>query len=703
MLPPSIRSKLEKSLLVASLAGALQAGCVAIVEGRPERERARPPGSSPPGVLGGGDAGAAAATASAEQPVEGLHRLNRFEYDNTVRDLLATAQHPASVFPVDAQVGDFDNVATGLSLSPALFSLYADAARALASEAVAQAPRYSQSYDPAQAGLSFGYPYGEGAWAMADGIVTPAFTLPESEPVIVRIRAAGIGQESPLPIMSVRVDADAARTWTVDAPPAQPADYEIALELGAGPHTLTIATENYYSQPAENKLTELVLGTVTVTSEATTSAPGRALVYTCDPTAEPDSEACYREIVVGFAERAYRRPLAPPSADRVFELWKSLATSEGPDTAVELVLRALLLSPKFLYRAPLRSAAEALDTYSLASRLSYFLWSSMPDSELFGAAKSGELETDAGLEAAALRLLTSDKAAALRESFAAQWLDVRALETRVPDAELFPDFDDELRAAMVGETKALFDAVLQDDLPVERLLTPGFGFVNDRLARHYGLPEPGSGELVRVTLNAGERAGILAQGAWLTATSEPTRTSPVRRGRFVLEKILCRNVPPPPADVPPFEEVATAATVRERLEQHRKSAACAGCHNLLDPPGLGLEEFDAVGVRRTTELGAAIDSSGGIPADADSFSADQSFSGAAELAQILAADTRFRACLTRKLFGYALGRSVSESGDAQALAALDQEIAASAGTLPELVRRIVLSAAFRSEPGSESP
>jgi len=248
---------------------------------------------------------------------------------------------------------------------------------------------------------------------------------------------------------------------------------------------------------------------------------------------------------------------------------------------------------------------------------------------------------------------------------------------------------------MAEEVNQFFGAFLSENLPVQRMLDPGFGFVNDRLARHYGLPLPGTEKLTRVSLPVGARGGLLFQGAWLTASSESNRTSPVKRGRFLLERILCRAVPPPPADVPAFKDPEGDVTMRERLAEHRKSAVCAACHNLLDPIGLGLEELDGIGSLRTTEAGAPIDTSGAVPSNADAAAADVPYSGGLELVARLKDDPRFTRCLTQKLYGYALGRS---------LAAGDQpyweDLAAAGGgqtTLPELIRAMALSPAFRRQ------
>jgi hypothetical protein len=311
------------------------------------------------------------------------------------------------------------------------------------------------------------------------------------------------------------------------------------------------------------------------------------------------------------------------------------------------------------------------------------------------------LRTEAGLTSAVERLLADAKASALQTGFAAQWLNARPLQHIAKDPATYPDFDEPLQLAMAGEVEQFFGAFLGSNLPIQRMLDPGFAFLNDRLARHYGLPLPGRSELTRVTLAPGARGGVLFQGAWLTASSEANRTSPVKRGRFLLERIFCRAVPAPPPDIPAFKEPEPNVTVRERLAEHRASKACAGCHNLLDPVGLGFEELDGIGSLRTSEAGAPIDSSGAAPSTAESPTADAPFAGAQQLVDLLKNDLRFGQCLTHNLYSYALGRPV-DPGDAPYYEALTQAQTLQT-SLPEVVRAIVHSPAFRRQTATEPP
>ncbi len=699
-------AKRALAALLALVAG-LTCGCVAEIEG-----------SSPPDVVVSANSGANAGTGAtggsgpvASSPplaAELLHRLNRLEYDNTVRDLLGTSLSPASDFPPDSNLDGFDNLAEGLSLSPSLMDLYAGAARALAEAALHVAPRYREYFEAKALGKAPGYGYGASAFTLADSALTARLTLTEAEKVTITVPAGGTVSNAARPIMSIRIDAGAPTTFTVEALPSAPKAFSVSVDLAAGSHTITIKCDNYVNLPADNITNQLVVASVEAKGEVQVVPASRAKIYTCEPAKSADPEACYAQIVTGFAERAFRRPLTGSESDSLLALWKKLRAKESDDDAVTLLVRAVLVSPNFLYRPSFKlagvPAADAhgllpLDDYTIGSRLSYFLWSSMPDAELFEAAKSGALQTDAGLSNAVKRMLADPRAAALQESFAAQWLNARPLAQASKDPAKYPAFDEPLRAAMIGEVKAFFGAFLHENLPVGRMLDPGFGFVNDRLAKHYGLPLPGTDQLTRVTLPAGARGGVLFQGAWLTASSEANRTSPVKRGRFLLERILCRAVPPPPPNVPAFKEPEGEVTMRERLAEHRKSPACAGCHNLLDPVGLGLEELDGIGSLRGVEAGAPIDTSGGVPAAADAAVADVPYRGGLELVARLKDDPRFTRCLTQKLYGYALGRNLADG---------DQpywEAVATAGggqqTLAQLVSAIALSPAFRRQTALE--
>ncbi len=629
---------------------------------------------------------------------EPLHRLNRLEYDRTVRDLLGTNLAPAANFPPDPASEGLDNLASALTLGAPLLDLYAGAAKALTAAALDSTPRFRQRLVAAEHHRS-GTSFSDWGWLVADGEIAGMLAVPQAERVTLTVLAGGTASNSPDPEMTLWLDGKALKSWTVASPASAPTVFSVVAELSAGMHALKVTFDNRANNAPANQINQLIVGYIEAKSDAIVKPTSWSGVYTCDPASAADADGCYRSILTTFAGRAWRRPLTQVESDGLTGLWQRLASSEGKEEALKLSIRGLLVSPQFLYRAsvPGSYASPALagvtdtvplDDYALASRLSYFLWSSMPDQALFDEASRGALRDDEGLRAATRRMLLDAKAGSLVDGFAEQWLQVRALAHVLPDPATYPAFDAALKEAMADEAKTFFQDFLRNGRPLEEMLTPSFGFLNDRLATHYGLPSPGSAAVVRVDLPAGARAGLITQGAWLTASSESTRTSPVRRGRFVLEELLCTPIPPPPDAVAPFEENGPGLTIRETLAAHRQNITCAGCHNLLDPIGLGLEELDGIGSLRTEERGQPIDSSGALPPDGPAFV------GAAQFAQLLKQDPRFVDCLSRKLMTYGLGRKLDD-GDGAFVTAITGALREQGSSLAKLIELIVLSPAFR--------
>ena len=442
-------------------------------------------------------------------------------------------------------------------------------------------------------------------------------------------------------------------------------------------------------------------------SEALANAAQRSAIMTCDAVVEGD--ACARQILTQFAYRAWRRPLAADELERLMApVAVALANGDDYEVGLSLALRAVLLSPYFIFRVeldpdPTSLTPHPLSAFELASRLSYFLWSSTPDGSLLQSAESGALLDSAALASEAQRLLADARAQSLIDNFAGQWLHLRAIDEVLPDATAFPTFDEPLRQAMREEASLLFREVAFGGMPADQLLTAEFTFVNDRLATHYGLTPPGSTELVQVSLaGSGLRGGLLSQAGFLALTSHPNRTSPVRRGKWVMDELLCAVVPPPPADV----DVGTVAVAveqgvsqREALEAHRNDPACAGCHMLMDPIGLGLENYDAIGAYRSVDANKPIDSAGELPTG-------EAFSGPRELAQIIAAKPDYARCLAQKLYTYALGRPPSlESGhlDTSTIDAITATFTGSGQAFNELVLAIVKSPTFLTRRGDATP
>jgi hypothetical protein len=414
-----------------------------------------------------------------------------------------------------------------------------------------------------------------------------------------------------------------------------------------------------------------------------------------DCAADADA-GCARAFIGDFGLRAWRRPLTGEEVDRLVAVHDS-ARDEGEsfDGAMGYVVRAMLMSPNFLFRIERHSdpaTVAALGDFEVASRLSYFLWSTMPDDELLEAAASGELQSAASLEAQVARMLSDGRAEGFFDTFAREWLHLGKLDYAVPDPELFPTFDDALRDAMKLETQHFIRHIVENDLPIATILSADFTFVNERLARHYGIEGVTGNDFRRVDLD-GTRGGLLTQGSVLTATSHPNETSIVKRGEWVLDQLLCAPPPDPPADVDTFiEGEATAGlTLREKVELHRADPACASCHSIMDPIGFALENYDAVGVWREEDNGQPIDASGELPDG-------QTFDGAQELSLVLQEDPRYTKCVTKKLLAYALGRSVGRA-DRCFVEDIQTRLESSNMSLRQLIVEIVLHDVFRTAGG----
>ncbi len=422
----------------------------------------------------------------------------------------------------------------------------------------------------------------------------------------------------------------------------------------------------------------------------------RDTIVFCDP----NDQGCRDDVFRDLASRAWRRPATDEEVARLQGLVDvALNEGEGVEQGLELAIHGILLSPHFIYRPeldddPSSTEPRALNDYELASRLSYFLWSSMPDDALFEAAANGALRDDAGLRAEVDRMLLDPKAQALVENFAGQWLRIRSLQDHVPDYAAFPEWDNALRDAMSQEAKLFFGEFLSGNAAMDEFLLTDFTFLNDRLAAHYGLPFDLGSQLQRVDLEETDpRFGFLTLGSLLTVTSTPIRTSPVKRGVWILEQLLCSEPPPPPPGVEGLpEDDMSSGSLREQLERHRADPTCASCHNLMDPLGLGLEHYDAIGSYRTEDSGFPIDASGQLIDG-------QSFTNAREMAALIQQDQRFDLCVVEKMFTYALGRPAATT-EHPFIEAIAQAFAQSSSELPELIKLIVTSEPFRTRRGT---
>ncbi len=619
-------------------------------------------------------------------------RLNRVEYNNTLRDLLGVAARPADEFPVDDSGYGFDNVADVLTLSPMLMEKYMTAAHrvsrlAVFGETIPDKPtrlvrllnrRSPDASDVLSSGGFAAYlPYS------MRGAMYGSWTFPVDGEYEFRLRIANFrapGTDAPPRKLVLSVDGTPVLTDVVEGTTTVGYDRgefiaRIAVKAGERPIRASYPELADLADPRQNinkdKRRGLFIDYLEIVGPYNRSAePSGSYrrIFTCGHSTGKHLSQCGRSILKSFLPKAYRRPVTPREIEDKLRL-VALAKAEGDsfEEGIRLALEAVLASPDFLFRierdpTPGASPTHLVKDHELASRLSYFLWSSMPDDELRLAAQSG-LRRPGALQAQVKRMLADQKASNLVDNFAAQWLQLRNLGRTKPDLARFPTFDDELLDAMRRETSLFVAAIFQEDRSILDFIDGPFTFLNGPLARHYGIEGISGEEFRRVDLQKVERrSGLLTQGAILTVSSYPTRTSPPVRGKWVLENLLGSAPPPPPADVPVLDESQNSGTIslRARMEQHRKDPSCSACHVLMDPIGFGLESYDAVGSWRTHDGQVPIDTSGVLPDG-------RTFRGASDLKQILRSQSEpFARNFTEKLLTFALGRGL-ESYDRPAV------------------------------------
>ena len=639
--------------------------------------------------------------AAAEVPNPGrtdtFRRLNRIEYQNAIRDLLAIDIDASTLLPNDESSHGFDNVTVG-DLSPTLLDRTITAAQKISRLAVGSPGRSPGGEtirirpDLTQEEHVEGLPLGT-----RGGVLIP-YTFPRDGEYEIQLRLSRDRNEHVEGLrmpheMVVLLDREQRASFTV-TPPRSEADHQTAdahlkarFRVTAGPHHLGVtflkdpsslletkrqpyqAHYNAHRHPRISPALYQVSITGPYDSQGHGDTPSRRRIFVCKPKAPGEEESCARHILSTLMRRAYRRPVVDADLRTPMELYQSARAEGDFDAGIEMALSAVLVNPQFLFRieadppgvAP--HSAYGVPDVPLASRLSFFLWSSIPDDELLDLAERGELRKDEVLERQVRRMLADPRSRSLVSNFAGQWLHLRNLESITPDLRLFPDFDDNLRQAFRRETELLFANIVREDRSVLELLKSDHTYLNERLAKHYGIPHIYGSHFRRVELGDDSmRGGLLRQGSVLTVTSYATRTSPVIRGKWILENLLGTPPPPPPANVPALKDntVSSSLSVRERLAQHRADVACAGCHKLMDPVGFSLENFDAVGRWRTLEEGRPIDSTGGLP-DGSRFEGVTGLERA-----LLKRPELFVRTLTEKLLTFALGRGV-EPFDAPAI------------------------------------
>lgn len=593
-----------------------------------------------------------------------LRRLNRFNYANTVRDLLGVDWNPTEDFPSDDVGYGFDNIGDVLSISPLLMERFLDAAEQLANRAIAVSPSQRRVIDLAEMSLDGGVNERDGLLAFfANGTARKIVKIDREGDYLLKATAFATQAGDQLAKISFHVGHRKPETMEVRSGRAKPELYELPVRLEKGTITLGIGFPNDHYEPQNpdpsRRDRNLYVMAFEVVGPIGEQEPVPASHTKLLPRRLPnETDDAYRtRIVSQFALKGYRRPPTDDEVRRLTELLKRGEREHGSiEAGFRLVVQAVLSSPKFLFRPEVDGALQdrrMLNGYELASRLSYFLWGSMPDERLFEQAKSGSLNTPEGRRSEVLRMLSSPKARGLADGFATQWLQIGKLDNFVPDPDQFPSFSEDLRKSMKEEPLATFDAIRAENRSVLEFLDSDSTMMNEVLARHYGIKGVHGTQMRRVAISDPRRGGLLTQAAILAITSNPTRTSPTKRGRWVLEQILGTPPPPPPPGADNLNETSPSLaglSLRKKLELHRSNPDCASCHARLDPLGFGLENFDPIGRWRDTDGGAKIDSTGILPGG-------RKFSGPRELKSILLDQkSLFVRNLADKLLTYAIGR-----------------------------------------------
>ncbi len=635
------------------------------------------------------------------------HRLNRSEYRLTMRDLLGIDPQETDIaakLPADDTGYGFDNIADVLSTSPLSIEQYLDAAERAVDLALGPVVEFGDSplaLRPLEG--SGGQPLPRGGFFLySRGEATGTFEAPLTGEYLVRAKAWETRAGDDHARLSLRIDDGEVQAVDVTGTRAEPQDFEFRVRLDRGARDISahFLNDYYVKDVADRNLGIESISVAGPLDEATAERPAAWAAMFAPAAKHPRDEDRARAVLRAFASRAYRRPATAAQVEALMRVYKSeREAGAGFEAAVRTGLTASLVSPHFIFRTVTQpdafhaGAPHPLDAYELASRLSYFLWSSMPDQALFDAAANGSLRTDAGLTAQVHRMLADPRSDAMVEHFAGQWLQLRTLDTVTIDRTKFPEYDDALRAAMNTEATLFFRDVVRSDRSVLSFIDSTDSFLNARLASLYGVPGVEGDEFRRVTLPKGSgRGGVLTMGAVLTLTSNTARTSPVKRGLFVLDQMLGAPPPPPPADIPPLEQATRAnpdATVRERLAAHVANPTCAACHNRLDPLGLAFERFDAIGRLRDTENGKPIDDSGTLPGG-------ERLQGADDVKQaVLNRADQFVEALSAKMLTYATGRGI-EPFDRPAIRQIAARTRSKGDRFSALIESIVLSETFRT-------
>jgi len=689
-----------------------------------------------------------------------LHRMNRAEYANAIRDLLSVDVDSSTLLPADDSSHGFDNIADVLGVSPSLLERYVSAAAKISRLAVGErdaAPAqvtYTVKGDLSQNQTLEGQPLG------TRGGTTITHNFPVDGEYLIKLSLLKLsfgqvfGEGAEGEELEVTLNGQRVKLFKLDEVPMffmrespgshpakpQPTDpleervkmtqdirLEFRMKAKAGPQAIGVsflqksytANEDLVKRPVSSTYDVFIgmqygyttaphLSRVVITGPYNTTGlgdtPSRRRVFVCHPASAADESACARQIVSTLVRRAFRR--APTDADvaSMLTFYQQERERTGNfEAGIEMAVRRILADPEFIFRFEPTPAGSKpgipyrISDTELASRLSFFLWSTIPDDELLKLGIEGKLHEPAVLETQTRRMLADPKARSLVTNFANQWLYLRDLKNANPDVTVFPDFDDNLRQGFQRETEMLFESIMREDRPALDLLDANYTFVNERLAKHYGIPNVYGPDFRRVPVPSDARRGLLGHGSLLLVTSNANRTSPVIRGKWILENLLGSQAPLPPPDVPPLEEKPTAAarSVRERIEQHRANPACASCHKIMDPIGLALENFDAIGRWRATDEGVKIDASGQL-VDGTVIDGPSALRKA-----MLGRSDAFVGSMTEKLLMYGMGREIKYY-DMPAVRIIMRDAAKNRYRFSDLVMGIVKSAPFQMKMNSTS-
>jgi len=633
-----------------------------------------------------------------------IHRLNRSEYNNTVRDLLGTQQRPADSFPADDFGLGFDNIADVLSTSPLQAELYELAAEGLIAEAmklpITEATLWK--FEAEEALASVGAKSGE-AWNLySNGEVYATTEIPHTGKYLFRARVWAQQAGPDLAHLNLTVDQVPVFMVDTDAVANNAKIYEVEVDLTAGVHKFAVEFTNDYYDPDNMADRNLLVDWFSVEGPQDLiqgENEQRTRIMICDPVADGEP-SCGRAILRAFVRRAWRRPPTDLEIDQLYA-FISAAKAAGQDfeAGLRVALQAALVSPYFVYRveldpAPTDLTPHPLSDHELASRLSYFLWSSMPDEPLLAAADQGLLQDPGQLEAQALRMLEDPRAVALIDNFAGQWWLIRNVEVAFKDVLLYPQWNAEMKASMREELRLFAASFFAAERNMLEMLTSTRSFVDQRLADHYGLEGAFGPDFVEADFGAAPYQGILNKAGLMTVLSHADHTSPVKRGKWVLENLLCQVPPPPPPGVDTKLDPVVGKTQREMLEAHREDPKCVGCHIVMDPLGFGLEHYDPLGKWRDLENGLPIDPSGTLPNG-------NYFADGLAMQTLISAEPDFSRCVARKTFIYALGRATSLA-DLPHLNAIVAGFEGSDYRFSDLVLHLVTSDVFRQRRGDPS-